>query len=170
MILFSVALIFMNQPSTGTIIKPTLEDEVQVESSKTNTITAKYFSLTYDAGLDTVSDISSTDKTAYEVYRVARSDITGRRTFVITVKTVPGGMSEESSYKFRHIHPETYRQSSETFGDLSFVLFEKLDGSEMTGFVSHGDYYAMLAYTLDAPGGNLYDEAKELFQRFRWNN
>src|SRR5690606_32391365 len=80
MLLFSVATIFMNRPSTGTIIKPALSDSPPAsDPTKTNTITTKYFSLIYDAGLDTVSNISSDDRTALEVYRVARSDVTGRR-------------------------------------------------------------------------------------------
>lgn len=169
MILFTIAMKFMSQPTTGTIIKHSLEDDVVTPATgKTNTITGKYFSLVYDAGLDTVSDISQSDTSAMEVYRVARSDTSGRRTFVITIKRLPGGMSEESSYKLRRINPKDYRESSENIGDLAFVLFERTDGSEMTGFVSHGDYFAMLSYTLAAPSGDLGKEARALFAQFRW--
>lgn len=169
MLIFTILMRFMTQPTTGTVIKHKLGDELVQESAKTNTIMAKYFSLVYDAGLDTVSDISQGDQTALEVYRVARSDTTGRRNFVITIKELSGGLGEESSYRLRRINPQTYRESSESFGDLAYVLFEKTDGTEMTGFVSYSNNrYAMLSYTMDAPSGDLYKESSELFNRFRW--
>lgn len=172
MLIFSLATIFMNKPSTATIIKPSLGDEpAPAETAKTNTITTKYFQLVYDAGLDTVSNISSDDSTALEVYRVARSDTTGRRIFVIVIKDLPaGGAGEESSYKFRHIHPETYRESSQMIGQVQFVLFEKLDGSELTAFAVRGGQMAMLTYSLQTPDGKLYDEAVKLLDNFSWNN
>ncbi len=170
MIIFSIATILMNRPSTATIVKPSLEDRPTAEkASKTNTITAKHFSLTYDAGLDTVSDISQGDQTALEVYRVARSNVTGRRTFVVTIKNLPsGGMSEESSYRLRQINPGMYRESNETFGDKPFVVTEKLDGTELTAFSVHGNKLAMLAYTLATPEADLRKEAAELLGNFRW--
>lgn len=172
MIIFSIANVFFNRPSTATIIKPSLGDEpVQNVSTKTNTITTKYFQLVYDAGLDTVSNITSDNKSALEVYRVARSDTTGRRTFVVTIKNLPeGGMSEESSYKLRHIDPGQYRESAQTIGTIPFVLYEKLDGSELTAFAVNGKQLAMLAYTLNAPDGKLYEEAIKLIGNFSWNN
>lgn len=171
MLIFSVALVFMSRPSTGTIIKPALEDEPNsTEPAGTNTLTARYFRLIYDAGLDTISDISSTDRTALEIYRVARSDTFGRRTFAITIKSLPGGLAEESSFKLRRVNPEDYRESSETLADMNYILFEKLDGSEMTAFTDRGDYYAMLAYTLESPAGNLRDEAVKLFRNFSWTD
>lgn len=172
MIIFSIASIFFNQPSTGTIIKSTLEDSPRaVDVAKTNVITTKYFQLTYDAGLDTVSDISAQDQTALEVYRVARSDTTGRRTFVITVKKLPpGGLAEESSYKLRQINPATYRESNETLGELPFVVMEKLDGTELTAFTAGDGKFAMLAYTLAVPDTKVRDEAAELLEQFRWLN
>ncbi len=169
MILFSIATIFMNRPTSGTIIKHSLQDERIEQREKTNTITAKHFSLAYDASLDTVSDISQHDGTALEVYRVARSDTSGRRIFVITIKPLPpGGMSEESSYKFRQTNPSLYLAGAKTAGDNSFVTFEKTDGSELTAFASYDGKLAMLAYTLQAPDGNLADEAGELLRNFRW--
>lgn len=170
MILFSIALAFMNRPSTGTVIKHSLEDNPnQQEARRTNTITGKHFSLDYDAALDTVSNISAGDSTALEVYRVARSDIRGRRIFVITIKHLPsGGMSEESSYKLRRINPEVYREGSMTVGDYAMVTFQKSDNTELTAFVVQGDKLAMLAYTLQAPDGDLESEARALFDDFRW--
>lgn len=172
MIIFSIAAVLMNRPSTAVIVKPSLEDNPRAEGpAKTNVITTKYFRLAYDAGLDTVSDISAGDKTALEVYRVARSDTSGRRTFVITIKPLPvGGMSEESSYKLRQINPGTYRESHEIFGGDTFTVMEKLDGSELTAFSSHGGRLAMLAYTLDTPGADLRAEAAELLGSFDWLN
>lgn len=170
MIVFSIALSFMNRPTTGTIVKHSLEDRPQAEQAeKTNTITGKHFSLTYDATLDTVSNISQQDTTALEVYRVARSDVDGRRIFVITIKPLPaGGMSEESSYKFRHINPDKYKEGAATHGDIPFVTFEKTDGGELVAFAAHDGKLAMLAYTLQAPGGDLHAESAELFAAFRW--
>lgn len=170
MIVFSLAYNFMNRPSTGTIIKPSLSDSPRVEAdAETNTITGKHFSLVYDAGLDTVSNISAGDKTALEVYRVARSDVSGRRTFVVTIKSLPdGGMSEESSYKLRHISPGTYSESTAEYGGQSFVVFEKSDKSELTAFSSHNGKLAMLSYTLEAPDGDLAKEAGELLNSFKW--
>lgn len=170
MIIFSIALVFMNQPSTGTVIKHSLEDSPnQADQRRTNTITGKHFSLTYDATLDTVSNISQGDSTALEVYRIARSDIKGRRIFVMTIKQLPsGGMSEESSYKLRRTNPTVYREGAMTIGDLAFVTFQKSDNTELTGFVVQGDKLAMLAYTLQAPDGELETEARDLFDDFRW--
>lgn len=170
MIIFSIALIFMNRPSTGTVIKHTLEDNPnQAEEFRTNTLTGKYFTLTYDGALDTVSNISQSDTTAHEVYRVARSDIRGRRIFVVTIKQLPaGGMSEESSYKLRRIKPDIYREGGMTIGDYAFVTFQKTDNTELTAFVVQGDKLAMLAYTLQAPDGDLESEARALFDDFRW--
>lgn len=169
MIIFSIATIFMNQPSSGTIVKHSLQDERVEQTAKTNTMTAKHFSLEYDASLDTVSDISQQDTAALEVYRVARSDTSGRRIFVITIKQLPtGGMSEESSYKLRRTNPSMYREGSKTAGDNSFVTFEKTDGTELTAFAASNGKLAMLAYTLQAPGGDLHKEAEELLSNFRW--
>lgn len=172
MIIFSIASIFMNKPSKATIVKSTVEDtSTAAKIEKTNTIKAKYFSLDYDAGLDTVSNISAGDKTALEVYRVARSDTSGRRTFVITIKSLPkGGMSEESSYKLRHINPDTYNENTKEYGGQSFVVFDKKDGSESTAFIANGDKLAILAYTLATPNGDLEEESAELFSAFRWVN
>lgn len=170
MIIFSIAMSFMNRPTTGTIVKHSLEDRPQsAQTEKTNTITGKHFSLTYNAALDTVSNISQQDTTALEVYRVARSDVDGRRIFVITIKPLPpGGMSEESSYKFRHINPDKYKEGAATHGDIPFVTFEKADGSEVVAFAAHQDKLVMMAYTLQAPGGNLQTESAELFAAFKW--
>lgn len=170
MIIFSIAALLMNRPSTAVIVKPSLDDNPRAEDpAKTNVITTKYFRLTYDAGLDTVSDISAGDSTALEVYRVARSDTTGRRTFVITIKPLPeGGMTEESSLKFRRINPQTYRQSTEVFGQEEYIVMQKLDGSELTAFSARGGNLAMLAYTLDTPGADLRSEASELLDNFAW--
>lgn len=172
MLLFSLATVFMNRPSTATIIKPTLGDNPLPEApTGTNTITARHFQLAYDAGLDTVSNISSDDRTALEVYRVARSDTAGRRTFVITIKNLPpGGMGEESSFKLRLSQPGNYRQSSQTVGSLSYVLFEKTDGTEITAFTSDAGRLAMLAYTLQAPDGDLHAEMTRLLGQFGWLN
>lgn len=170
MIIFSVALGFMNRPSTGTVIKHSLEDNPrQGEERRTNTITGKHFSLTYDASLDTVSNISQGDTTALEVYRLARSDINGRRIFVVTIKQLPrGGMSEESSYKLRRVNPAVYQEGAMTVGDYAFVTFKKVDNTELAGFVVQGDKLAMLAYTLQAPDGDLESEARDLFDDFKW--
>lgn len=169
MIVFSIATIFMNRPSTGTIIKHSLQDERIEQHAKTNTMTAKHFSLEYDASLDTVSDISQQDTSALEVYRVARSDTSGRRIFVITIKPLPaGGMSEESSYKLRHTNPGMYHEGAKTAGNNSFVIFEKSDGSELTAFAAYDGKLAMLAYTLQAPEGSLHEEAEALLRNFHW--
>lgn len=170
MIIFSVANIFMNRPATGVVVRPSLEDSPRAkEVAKTNTITAKHFKLVYDAGLDTVSNISEGDKTALEVYRVARSDTTGRRTFVITIKPLPaGGMSEESSYKLRRINPATYLEGSIQSAGQSYVTFEKADKTELTAFAAHKDKLAVLAYTLDTPEGDLHKEAGALLDTFSW--
>lgn len=172
MIIFSIALSFMNRPATGTIVKHSLEDRPNAaETAKTNTIiTGKHFRLTYDSSLDTVSNISQQDSTALEVYRLARSDERGRRILVVTIKPLPqGGMSEESSYKFRHINPDTYREGAETHGDIAFVTFEKADGSEKVAFATFDGKLAMLAYTLQAPGGDLHREMGALLAEFKWN-
>lgn len=171
MIVFSVALVFMNRPSTGTVIKHSLEDNPNpTEQQKTNTITGRHFSLDYDAALDTVSNISEHDTTALEVYRIARSDTSGRRIFVITIKPLPaGGMGEESSYKLRRINPETYREGALNIGDLAFVTYQKTDNTELTAFTARGDKLAMLAYTLQAPDGELEEEARNLLTDFHWN-
>lgn len=169
MVIFSIAAIFMNQPSSGTIVKHSLQDERIEQSEKTNTMTAKHFSLTYDAALDTVSDISQQDTAAHEVYRIARSDVSGRRIFVITIKQLPaGGMSEESSYKLRRTNPTLYKEGAITAGDNSFVTFEKTDSTELTAFAAYEGKLAMLAYTLQAPDGALHAEAEELLRNFRW--
>jgi len=169
MILFSIATVFMNRPSEGAIVTPSLQDETVTELERTNTITGKHFSLIYDAALDTVSNISQQDTAALEVYRVARSDVSGRRIFVITIKQLPiGGMSEESSYKLRRTNPSVYLEGAKTAGDNSFVTFEKADGSELTAFATHDNKLAMLAYTLQAPDGNLAGEAEALLANFRW--
>lgn len=170
MVVFSIAVSFMNRPSTATVVKPSLEDSVtQQDNAKTNTITAKNFSLEYDAAMDTVSNITQQDSTALEVYRVARSDTTGRRIFVITVKRLPpGGASEESSYKLRQINPNTYKQGSGNYGDNAFTTFEKTDGSELTAFSVNGGRLAMLSYSLQAPEGSLNEEVAELLNEFKW--
>lgn len=172
MIIFSIANVFMNRPSSATIVKPSLSDDPVPEAPVgTNTITAKHFQLAYDASLDTVSNISGDHRSALEVYRVARSDRTGRRTFVITIKELPsGGMGEESSFKLRLSQPENYRQSSQTVGSISYVVFEKTDGTEITAFASDSGRLAMLAYTLNAPDGDLQEEMTRLLGRFGWLN
>lgn len=172
MIVFSIASVLMNRPTTGTIIKPSLQDSpAQEQPVGTNTMTAKHFRLVYDDGLDTVSNISGDDRAALEVYRVARSDETGRRTFVITIKNLPsGGMGEESSYKLRLTQPATYRQSAQTVGGIAYVVFEKTDGTEVTAFTSDSGRLAMLAYTLNAPSGNLHEEVTSLLGQFSWLN
>ncbi len=172
LIIFSIALKFMERPSKGVIISTVPESTLTREQApKSNVITAKYFSLSYDAALDTVSDISQGDQTALEVYRVARSDTTGRRTFVVTIKQLPpGGMDEEASYKFRRINPDLYRESAETVGGTQFVLMEKTDGTELTAFSARDGRLAMLAYTLAAPDGDIQEEASRLLAGFRWLN
>lgn len=172
MILFSIANVFMNRPSEGVILKPSLEDEPQQESvNVTNTITGKYFKLKYDSNLDTVSNISEGNNTALEVYRVARSDAAGRRTFVITIKTIPsGGVGEESSFKLREINPQDYTRSSETIGELDYIIFEKKNGAEITAFVTDGgERFAILAYTVSSPGVSARTETMALFSNFSWN-
>lgn len=169
MILFSIANVFMNRPSTAVVINHSLQDERVEKRAKTNMITAKHFSLEYDASLDTVSDISQQNSPALEVYRVARSDTSGRRIFVITIKPLPqGGMSEESSHKLRRTKPDIYIEGAKTAGENSFVTFTKIDNSELTAFATHDGKLAMLAYTLEAPDGDLLREAGELLANFRW--
>lgn len=171
MVIFSVANIFFNKPATGKILNPSLSDNpVSQPVTGQNVITTKYFSLNYDAGLDTVSNISSDDNTSLEAYRLARSDVNGRRKLVVTIKDLPdGGLSEESSYKFRSINPQQYRESSKNYGDNSFVLVEKLDGTELTAFSVSGDKLAMLAYTVDVPGTNVTADSADLISSFKWN-
>lgn len=171
LVAFTFASKVMEQPSKGTIVQTAPESTLvnQEEAPKANVITAKYFSLSYDATLDTVSDISEGDKNAFEVYRVARSDVTGRRTFVVTIKQLPpGGITEESSYKFRQINGDTYKESTEMIGGTQFVIMEKIDGTELTAFAGRDGRLAVLAYTLATPDGDLRGEAFKLLAGFEW--
>lgn len=168
LIVFSIFNIFFNRPSTGTVVKSTLEDKPADLPESTNTITAKHFTLVYNSYLDTVSNVSASNPTAIEAYRIARSDMTGRRTFAITIKDLP--MTEESSYRLRAINPNEYKRSTETISGLEYVLFEKTDGTEITGFTSRAGHLAMLSFTLSTQSGNLTEEASKLFANFSWLN
>lgn len=161
----------MNRPANGTIIQPSLSDDpIAQDTSGDNVITTKFFNLTYDGKLDTVSNISSGDNTSLEVYRLARSDVEGRRNFVITIKNLPpGGVSEESSYKLRSINPDQYEETTRNVGDNSFIIMKKLDNTEITAFSVNNDKLAMLSYTVDAPQANIDDEAAKLLYAFSWN-
>lgn len=171
LVVFTLGNIFMNRPANGTIIQPSLSDDpIAQDTSGDNVITTKFFNLTYDGKLDTVSNISSGDNTSLEVYRLARSDVEGRRNFVITIKNLPpGGVSEESSYKLRSINPDQYEETTRNVGDNSFIIMKKLDNTEITAFSVNNDKLAMLSYTVDAPQANIDDEAAKLLYAFSWN-
>lgn len=171
LVLFTVANIFMNRPANGNITKPSLSDEpIAQDTTGNNVITTKYFNLTYDGKLDTVSNITSDDDSALEVYRIARSDVEGRRIFVVTIKNLPeGGVSEESSYKLRSINPDEYSETTKNVGDNSYIIMKKLDNTEITAFSVNNDKMAMLAYTIDAPQADIDDEADKLLYAFSWN-
>jgi hypothetical protein len=147
---------------------------VRPSSTETNdtsnsTLTAQFFTLTYDATLDAVNDISSGDQTALEVFRIARSEAAGRRTVVITIKNLPpDGVLGESSYRIRQNNPKDYKEKTATYGETAFITMQKSDGSELTAFTNYGGKLAMVSYALGAPGADLEAEAAALLSQFRW--
>ncbi len=168
LIAFTILIKVLERPSIGTV-RPAAATTETKAAEKPSTITARFFTLVYDGSMDSVTDISGGDGTALEVYRIARSDVTGRRTVVITIKQrPPDGLVGESSYRIRQNQPDLYAEKTVTFGEMSFITMEKSDGSELTGFTTYNDKLAMVSYTLASPNADLRTEATALLNQFRW--
>ncbi|MFZ1323904.1 MAG: hypothetical protein WAQ57_01945 [Candidatus Saccharimonadales bacterium] len=168
LIAFTILIKVLERPSIGTV-RPAAATTETKAAEKPSTITARFFTLVYDGSMDSVTDISGGDSTALEVYRIARSDVTGRRTVVITIKQrPPDGLVGESSYRIRQNQPDLYAEKTVTFGEMSFITMEKSDGSELTGFTTYNDKLAMVSYTLASPNADLRTEATALLNQFRW--
>ncbi|MDQ3123181.1 MAG: hypothetical protein M3Q14_00640 [bacterium] len=166
MIAISVFVFMMERPSSGKIITGSSSSSpVSQENTarRTSSMAASYFQLEYDAGLDTLSNVTIQNPGSLEAYRVTGD----QRILSVTVKQ-GSNLSEESSYRLRQTQSELYRESTAKHGAHSFVIMKKIDGSEIMAIESGQGRYVIIAYTMNDPLGNLQRETDAILSSFSW--
>ena len=165
---------FAVSPSEAVINQPiTILDEANIQEEpvkKLATIQGRYFTLDYENTFNTLSDISLQDPNALEAYRLTQSDGAMITNVVVNIKKLPpGGLGEDSNYHMRLVRPAEYTQSKETFGRNAVTFMQKIDQTELVGFMVNGDKLATLALTSTRPSG-MEGAAKNLLRYFQWLN
>jgi hypothetical protein len=169
MIVVTILITYFGQPNKAVIVKSSQQDNGKLELNKgVTTLKGMYFTMEYQASLNSVTDITSQDVNAIEAFRIARSSVEDRRIMIVTIKHLPqGGIEEESAYKFRSIQPATYKATTETFNAMTIKMMSRSDNSEVVAFIAYKDKLAVIAYTAGA-SDTVYQDALEAIKTFVW--
>ncbi len=167
----SGVILFLNGPSTAKPVSFVPPDDFEPGSETPRDLRSKHFVLRYQSTLDTVSDISGGDKNALEIYRLSSSGFDNRRRLVITIKPLPPeGYEGEATYLLRKRKPATYTERTYESAGQTFVVFEEINGNELTAFARTDAKLGILAYTMSVPDADPQAELEALLDGFSWLN
>jgi hypothetical protein len=155
-------------PVTAQAVRPSPgRVAVTAQHSGANQLGSLYIELTYPATFDVVGRVK-TSAVSLEQFTLT-SQTNPSRSIAIDVRPLPaGGLSEESSYRFRQLSKTIYEPSNRQLAGESVVIMVKRDGTEQTLFWAHGANLVTVSLTSSDPHDNLETIMSGLATGLRW--
>ncbi len=149
----------LNAPAEGTLSQtpPNQQAYKPAPYSSPGTYNGKYISFVYPAHFKPVPGKLTGD--TLETVEYTSTDNSARH---IDVAVDKGSVDADSGVVYRRQHPELYKQSS----SQQWLEFTRVDGTEDTFFIQHGEYEATVSAT--APNANLNGEALYVASGLKW--
>lgn len=171
--LLAVGIIkFMNAPSEAAI-KPSLNGVPPATASPvapaTELLAGLDVSFSYPGIFNQVTRVKN-DPSATEQYDIG-SKSNYRR--LITVEVTPlenGDLTNNSSYRVRQIHPDTYKQSTEQIGGGPVVFMTNVNGQEQVMFWVHKSELLMVAATSSDPDDKVVNFIATIKGSVKWKD
>jgi hypothetical protein len=134
----------------------------------TNILNGKSVALSYPSVFDTVSNKSDDPSAKGDQYYISSKSSQARGLVVTAFGLASRQLNDDSSYKFRTIHPELYAASTIKRGAEQIVVMTKKDHTEVTAFWVHGDRDLNIALTSTDPKDNLTEFMDTIIPSIRW--
>src|SRR5579862_5105402 len=139
----------LNSPAEGSISQtPPNQAQKTDPYAQPGTFNSKYMTFQYPAHFKTVPT-----KLTGDILETVEYDSTDQSATHIDVEIYKGSTSSDSGVIYRRQHPELYKEND----SQQWIEFTKLDGSEDTFFIQHGELETTVSAT--APNANLSGEA-----------
>jgi hypothetical protein len=169
-ILVIVFLRFVNGPVQANALAATPSpNTVLVPKTGTSQLAGLYFDMTYPGIFDQVKQLKN-DSRALEQYIISsRADY--RRSMAVAVHPLEANLLDnDSNYKFRKIHPETYKERTDTLVGEPVVIMSKVDNTEETLFWPHQSRIWTVSLTSSNPNDTLKEFMTAIEPNLRWHN
>ena len=159
---------FVNGPVTATATTTLADAQATVmPKPTTNQLAGLYFDMVYPAIFDQVVHLKNDSQTLEQYNISSKKDY--RRTMAISVRPLASNLvDDDASYKFRHIHPETYKERTDKLGGEKVTVMSKVDKSEVTLFWPHQAKLFTLSMTSSNPEDGLADYMAAVEPTLRW--
>jgi len=162
---------FLNGPvvAAGGTGKLTPPPSMAPATPATGKLAGLYVTLSYPGAFDTVRRLQSVS-VDLEQYMIS-SKANYRHTIAVEVLPLPSGsLTDDSDYRYRTIHPELYRATSEKIGGDEVVTYGKLDETERTVFWVHGGKLLTVAITTTDGADSVEAFMAVVKPSIRWNS
>lgn len=164
-----VTLKFVDGPISATATFDSLEAARASVQPKpeTNMLGGSMIELAYPSVFDTVTNRSKEAGAGDQYYISSKGS--SSRTMVVTVFGLASRqLSDDSSYKFRSMHPELYKETTVKLGTEQAVIMTKTDNTEVVLFWLHGGKDLNIALTSTDPHDNLPEYIRTIIPTIRW--
>jgi hypothetical protein len=170
---FGLAVIFLLRFADGPAVATTTAPQrpalktAKVEAEGTALMSGPHVELAYPAKFDAAQHISSNPGT-YESY-ILSSKGNYRRSLSVSVQPLPGGqLIENSSYRFRQLNTDQYRETTEQVGGERIAVMTKVDRQEQTFFWLHQGKLLTVAIVSSDPKDDVAAIAEVVKKGTRW--
>jgi hypothetical protein len=160
----------VNGPVSATATPDALEAARAAASPTpaTNTISGKSVELSYPSVFDAVANKSNDPGAKGDQYYLSTKSLSGRTMVVTAFVLASRKLEDDSSYKFRAMHPELYKMSTMKLGKEQGVIMSRVDKTEVTFFWVHGDRDLNIALTSTDPKDDLAAWMQAMIPTIRW--
>lgn len=130
-----------------------------------NLLSGLAFEFSYPGIFDTVGNVK-TDSRATEQYNIgSKADYS--RTIAVSVKPLTS-YDDDSSYRFRQLKKDDYKETNDKMGSDPVILMTKLDRQEQTLFWMHQGQEVTISITTNNPKDDVGEFMKQIKSTLRW--
>lgn len=158
---------FVNSPVTAKASADPLEAarEAAGPTTSTNLFKGKQITLQYPSSFNAVNEYNSSTLDSYMISSKTQEQTT-LALAVVPLKSML--LEDDSSYKYRLVHPELYTSRQMQLGGEKAVLMTKTDKTEATLFWAHKDMDLNLSLTSSDPKLSPVDVMNQIAPTIRW--
>jgi hypothetical protein len=159
---------FVNGPVTAKAMADPLEKarEAAQPTPATNVVQGKQIYFKYPSSFDTVGDQHS--ENGLDSFMIGSKSSSQRTIAAAVVPLSSGLLDDDSSYKYRTIHPDLYTPRELRLGGEKAIVMTKADKTEVTLFWPHKGKDLNLSITSTDPKDNIPDIMQQIIPTFRW--
>lgn len=143
-ILIFIAIHNMNSPAEGTVTQNNFDNLNQTTPDRSpKHYSDQFISFSYPSGYEMAPADKSTG--LLDMVNLISSN---RRDKYVAIGVVKETLDSDSGVNYRRLHPDIYKTVGQ---NPTSVVYSKLDSTEYTGFIAHGDKVASISFTSVSP-------------------